>query len=122
MALEFGTVVLVPFPFTNQMGMKRRPAVVVSSQMYASLRPDVVVLALTSRAPAAPTPLEFDLEDWRTAGLAKPSRVKPVALTIERTVIASILGALTPRDRVGLAQLLRNILGDEVQVSPASSR
>ena len=29
---SFGTIVLVPFPFTDQSGIKRRPAVVVSSR------------------------------------------------------------------------------------------
>jgi hypothetical protein len=32
MSYEFGDVVLVPFPFTNQTASKRRPAVIVSSQ------------------------------------------------------------------------------------------
>lgn len=31
MANSFGEVVLVPFPFTDQSGAKKRPAVVVSS-------------------------------------------------------------------------------------------
>jgi mRNA interferase MazF len=29
---EFGTVVLVPFPFTDQTASKRRPAAIVSSR------------------------------------------------------------------------------------------
>ena len=32
MAYAFGDVVLVPFPFTDQTGIKKRPAVVVSSR------------------------------------------------------------------------------------------
>ena len=31
----FGDVVLVPFPFTNQLTTKKRPAVVVSTSAYA---------------------------------------------------------------------------------------
>jgi len=31
---EFGDVLLVPFPFTDQSTAKRRPAVVVSSDAY----------------------------------------------------------------------------------------
>jgi mRNA interferase MazF len=31
---SFGDVVLVPFPFTDQSGIKRRPAVIVSSAQY----------------------------------------------------------------------------------------
>lgn len=36
---EFGTVVLVPFPFTTQTRSKRRPAVVVSNRAYNAARP-----------------------------------------------------------------------------------
>lgn len=42
---EFGDVVLVPFPFTDQSTTKNRPAVVVSSSAYNANRPDIVVAA-----------------------------------------------------------------------------
>jgi mRNA interferase MazF len=38
---EFGDVVLVPFPFTDQTTTKKRPAVVVSSDVYHRDRADV---------------------------------------------------------------------------------
>ena len=34
MPFDFGDVVLVPFPFTNQTASKQRPAVVVSNRVY----------------------------------------------------------------------------------------
>jgi mRNA interferase MazF len=37
---SFGDVVLVPFPFTDQSGTKKRPAVVVSSHGYNASRRD----------------------------------------------------------------------------------
>ena len=44
----FGDVVLVPFPFTDQSGTKKRPAVVVSIAGYNSSRRDIVIMAITS--------------------------------------------------------------------------
>ncbi|HEY6644283.1 hypothetical protein [Povalibacter sp.] len=34
MAFQFGDVVLVPFPFTDQSASKQRPGVIVSSAAY----------------------------------------------------------------------------------------
>ena len=47
---DFGDVVLVPFPFTDQSGTKRRPAVVVSLAGYNMSRRDIVIMAITSLA------------------------------------------------------------------------
>ena len=76
---NFGDVVLVPFPFTNQAASKRRPAVVVSSKSYNEQRRDVILMALTSQVlrPAG-TIGEVLLTDWKGAGLPKPSLVKAV--------------------------------------------
>ncbi len=45
---DFGDVVLVPFPFTDQTGTKKRPAVVVSTTHYNTARRDIVIMAITS--------------------------------------------------------------------------
>ena len=45
----FGDVVLVPFPFTDQSGTKKRPAVVISSHDYNASRRDIVIVAITSQ-------------------------------------------------------------------------
>ena len=39
MNFEFGEVVLVPFPFTDQSASKKRPAVIVSSSDYQRTAP-----------------------------------------------------------------------------------
>jgi mRNA interferase MazF len=48
-AFEFGDVVLVRFPFTDQTAAKQRPAVVISSEAYHRARPDIVIMAITSQ-------------------------------------------------------------------------
>jgi mRNA interferase MazF len=54
MPFEFGDVVLVPFPFTNQLTSKQRPAVIISQRAYAKARPDVVLMAITSQVRSTP--------------------------------------------------------------------
>lgn len=68
MSYRFGTVVMVPFPFTDQSASKQRPAVVVSSAAYQQARADLVIMAITSQLRAGAA-FDVELADWRTAGL-----------------------------------------------------
>lgn len=43
MAFQRGDVVLIPFPFTDLTTTKTRPAVVVSSAAYQSVRPELLL-------------------------------------------------------------------------------
>lgn len=108
---EFGTVVLVPFPFTDQSQSKQRPAVIVSSRAYQSQRPDVVVMAITSQVGATTTIGEVLLQDWRSAGLLKASVIKPVFATLERRLIIKALGQLQSADQQTLKQAIAQIIG-----------
>lgn len=69
---RFGDIVLVPFPFTDQTGLKKRPAVVVSSDAYHRKRIDVVVMALSSQVLRPPDAVgEVLIAKWQEAGLAQ---------------------------------------------------
>ena len=80
---EFGDIVLVPFPFTDQSATKKRPAVVVSSQAYNTERPDLIIQAVTSQIGTSNTFGEVVVNQWQQAGLLKPSAIKPVITTIQ---------------------------------------
>ncbi len=110
-AYKFGDIVLVPFPFTDQSAVKRRPAVVISSQAYHRARPDIVIMAVTSQQPQTLSVGEVQVQDWRGAGLLKPSVLKPVVTTIDPTLIQKKLGQLTLADQALLRQSLAQIIG-----------
>lgn len=77
MALRRGDVALVPFPFSDLSTTKVRPAVVISSELYHSTEPDLILAAITSRISAVSDPLDYILQDWQSAGLRYPSAFKP---------------------------------------------
>jgi mRNA-degrading endonuclease toxin of MazEF toxin-antitoxin module len=104
---EFGDVVVVPFPFSDQNTTKQRPAVVVSSSSYQAQRPDLILLAVTSQAHARRRRRPAVQE----AGLLKPSVFKPVLTTIEKRLVRRKLGRLLEEDRRALQGLLGTILG-----------
>src|SRR5690606_27693866 len=74
---EFGDVVLVPFPFTEQSASKKRPAVVVSGRDCCAARAVAVLMAITSQLRPSTAFGDLWLRDWEPAGLLKPSAVKP---------------------------------------------
>lgn len=84
---NFGEVVLVPFPFTDQTDTKKRPAVIVSSTFYNVSLPDVVLMAITGQIRKPLKDDEIELVEWQKAGLLKPSVVKPIFTTIEKKLI-----------------------------------
>jgi mRNA interferase MazF len=66
---KFGDVVLAPFPFTDQTTSKKRPAVVISSELYHLEHGDVMIMAVTSSISLQKRSGEVMLQDWQAAGL-----------------------------------------------------
>jgi mRNA interferase MazF len=109
---EFGDIVLVPFPFTNQTTTKKRPAVVVSSFACNRHRPDVILMAVTSQMHSTDYFGDFPIVEWHEAGILKPSIIKPVFTTLAKGLILRKLGRLGERDRAALQQALRDIFSE----------
>ena len=108
---EFGDIVLAPFPFTDQTSSKKRPAVVVSSAAYHRARPDLIIMAITSQIRPSATFGEVIITEWQAAGLLKPSAIKPILTSIEKSLILRTLGRLEGADRKELRETLQKILG-----------
>lgn len=108
---EFGQVVLVRFPFTDQYGSKQRPAVVISNHTYNRLRPDVILMAITSRIHQTPGFGETNIQNWQAAGLLKPSTVKPVVFTAEKAIVKKSLGKIEKQDHANLLEIIDSIVG-----------
>lgn len=108
---SFGDVILVPFPFTDQTGTKKRPAVVVSSAAYQVQRRDLIIMAVTSQVRSTPVFGEFMLAEWKKAGLIVPTTTKPILATIEKRLVVKKLGQLQPQDLKLLHASLSAILG-----------
>jgi len=91
---SYGDIVLVPFPFTDQSTIKKRPAVIISSDEYNRNRPDIILMAVTSQMRSADFYGDLPVKQWQQAGLLKPSVVKPICTTIEKRLILKTLGRL----------------------------
>jgi mRNA interferase MazF len=107
----FGDVVLIPFPFTSQTASERRSAVVVNGATYNTARPDIVVMAITSQLRPSAGLGDVWLSDWKSAGLLKPSAIKPVFATLEQALVIRRLGGLSESDRDRLRLEMPKLLG-----------
>jgi mRNA interferase MazF len=114
MPYEFGDVVLVRFPFTNQARFKQRPAVVVSGRAYNLAKRDLVIMAIISRVHVPLNLDEVEITQWQAANLLKPSVIKPVFATLEQNLILIRLGVLASVDQSGLRQVIASVLRDKV--------
>ena len=110
---KFGSVVLVGFPFTNLQTTKKRPAVIINHINYQKQRPDIILMAITSRIRQPLTIGEALIQDWQIAGLAKPSLFKPLIATIARERVIKIMGQLTKEDQQTLQAIILEIIGPQ---------
>ncbi len=93
---EAGDIVLVRYPFTDLSTTKRRPAVILSAQSYSEMFDDLVLMPMTSRIEKDPT---LALSHWQSAGLLKPTWVKPILGTLATRLIEKRLGKLAEPDK-----------------------
>jgi mRNA interferase MazF len=111
MMFQKGNLVLVPFPFSDLSTSKVRPAVVVSSSLYQTHEPDIILAAITTNISAATGSLDYVLRDWQLAGLKYPSALKPVLFTLDPGRVIHTVGTLTDFDLNEIDNRLRLILG-----------
>ncbi len=112
-----GSVVFVPFPFTDLSGRKRRPALVVSPEGFH--HEDLVLCAITSRVPERLSTWEVPLavEDLAEGRLPRQSVVKAGKLfTTHRSLIAGRFGTITEEKLREVLGRLRDLFANDEQV------
>lgn len=91
-----GNVVWIEFPGVVQ--TKRRPAVVLSSPTYHTIRPDIIVGLVTSQTSKSTLPTDYVIQDWQAAGLRVPSAFRTFIVTLPRTAVIDTMGTLAQAD------------------------
>jgi mRNA interferase MazF len=108
---DFGDVLLVPFPFTDQTGAKQRPAVVVNSARYQRERPDLILMPITSQNQSSTRFGDVPIADIGAAGLLMPGVIKPILFTMEAKLIRKSLGRLADDDQRTLRHCIAQLIG-----------
>ena len=104
-------VVRVPFPFTDRVASKNRPALALSDAIAFNAPAGHVVLAMITSAANAPWPLDCAIQDLASAGLPAPSVMRCKLFTLDARLIRGILGQLAPVDVRRIEQSFARLWG-----------
>jgi mRNA interferase MazF len=117
-----GSVVLVPFPFTDLSGRKRRPALVVSPEGFHD--EDLILCAITSQLPHRLSDWEIPLDagDMVEEKLPKRSVIKVGKLfTMHRDLIARRFGTAKEQKLQDILDKLRTLFSHPARTTDAGS-
>ena len=114
MSFERFAVVRVPFPFTDRLAAKNRPALILSDAKRFNEPAEHSVMAMITSAENAPWPLDCPLQDLAAAGLPAPSKVRFKLFTLDHRLVRGQLGQLAPGDRRNVLLALAQLTGMEV--------
>ncbi len=98
-------VVIVPFPFTEKIGVKRRPALVLSTKTFNE-NGHLVLSMITTKTHAA-WPGDTNITSLSAAGLHSPCIVRLKVFTLDNRLIIRRSGHLAETDRKNVTQSLR---------------
>lgn len=101
-------VVLVPFPFVERPGSKRRPALVLSTRAFN--RVGHSILAMITTTAHAPWPGDTPLRDHRAAGLPSPCLVRLKIFTLDNRLLLRSIGRLGKADAAAALDSLKRYL------------
>ena len=98
-------VVVVPFPFTDSAAVKRRPALVLSTEAFNDRAGHIVLAMITSRENRG-WPLDVEIRDLHSAGLAHPSVVRMKLFTLDERFVLRTAGKLATADVAAVQKAL----------------
>ena len=101
-------VVVVPFPFTDSAQTKRRPALVLSSEMFCEKIAQSVLAMITSQK-NDPWPLDCAIKNKKQSGLTAPSVVRMKLFTLDNRFILRKIGHLSKSDQTQVVKSLSQI-------------
>ena len=111
MTFERFEVVRVPFPFTDKLATKNRPALIISHQAHSQSHTAHSVMAMITSARHTPWALDVELTDLTSVGLSSPSIVRFKLFTLDHQLVRGRLGQLSQADQAHVERHLNLLLG-----------
>ena len=109
MPFNSGELVTVDFPGVT--GIKRRPAVILSSLTYHATRPDIIVGLITSQLKGLGA-TDYLLQDCQTSGLRVASAFRRFLVTLPASANILSIGQLSERDWKAVRACVKTALAE----------
>lgn len=109
-----GDVVVVPFPFVERAGSRRRPALVLSATAFNQA--GHTVLAMITTSSHSPWPGDVAIAERQAAGLKADCLVRLKLFTLDNRLIIRSIGRLEAVDRRAVATSLAKYVGGRLEV------
>ncbi|MBW4564201.1 MAG: type II toxin-antitoxin system PemK/MazF family toxin [Mojavia pulchra JT2-VF2] len=115
MTFNPGDVVTVDFPGVT--GIKRRPAVVLSSTTYNTIRSDVIIGLITTQTTLLGV-TDYALQDWAAASLRVASVFRSFIVTLPPSANLVLIGHLSEGDWKGVRACVKIALANLDDLNP----
>ena len=94
-SIDQRSIILVPFPYTDLSGAKKRPALVISSLDFNTNNEDIICCLITSNPEDRQHAIKITNKDMENGYLEFESRIKPYRIfTVNKRLIYRVLGKL----------------------------
>ena len=101
-----GDVVVLPFPFSDLSGMKRRPALVLA-ELPGN---DRILCMISSKGATDPHSVPLGPDDFASGSLNAATSIRPARLfTAETSVLLYVVGRLKPEKMAEVREILINL-------------
>lgn len=105
-----GDVILVSYPFGEGAGVRKRPALVISSAEFSRQTGELLIAQITSRVSAPARPGDYCIEGWKEANLPRPALVRARLATLASPLVLRKLGVLSEPERKAALAAVKNQL------------
>lgn len=93
--IEQRSIVLIPFPYTDLSGAKKRPALVISSLDFNIKNEDIICCLITSNPEDKQHAIKINNKDMENGFLEFESKVKSYRIfTVNKRLVYKVLGKL----------------------------
>ena len=94
-SIEQRSIILIPFPYTDLSGAKKRPALVISTLDFNIKSEDTICCLITSNPEDRQYSIKITNRDMESGFLEFESKIKPYRIfTVNKKLIYKILGKL----------------------------